>query len=647
MHKKILRILSLALAILLLVSVIPQEISANELEISEIRTQITSTYKLARKSAGRKSFSGYCASLVNWQLYHLGITAEKTSNNGNQEYDYFSKMEHTTGGYRVNAYSVSRYTLEEALNLVSRNGTRDAYNMIVCFQSTGSGAGRRYGHAFLVHAIIDGVVYFNESSEMSINGTYYPEGSAIAVPIKEFCEFYNRYAQYEGLIHFGRKTYADECEYFASNLHASITEDTTLYSAPCTPETDGSSKLRTNLRVGERVHVVGLYRNTEGEYWYELEGGHEGYIKADHTEVITMDYSDVKAVDIVAPNNLRAGTKFGMKGLVRSDFNRIYTLRAEVYSVKDGNTALQYTSTAMVDSLDYALSGSSLSNNMPFRKLSKGTYQYKLSAVVGNYYFENGIVALEWKTITLWNSQFEVVSSRGKTSTITFNAMGGTSSLDQLEISTGAAIGNLPVSQRPGYAFAGWYTHEVGGEKVSDTWIVDSNVTLYARWIATPALNGWVLKNGVWSYLQGGQPYCGLVDDNGLTYYTDHNGIPSTGWTVLNGNICYFSTNGVLQTGLTIIAGQLHLLDEKGRPVTGWAEVNGNTCYLKYDGSLNTGWITIDGDEHYFDKEDGSLIVTKKAGSGPFEYIIHDNLKAGSLLEPLLGFAGLKPLPLN
>ena len=647
MHKKILRILSLALAILLLVSVIPQEISANELEISEIRKQITSTYKAAKRSSGRKSFSGYCASLVNWQLYHLGITAEKTSNNGNQEYDYFSKQSYTTGGYRVNAYPVSRYSMEEALNLVSRNGTKDAYNMIVCFQSTSSGAGRRYGHAFLIHAIIDGVVYFNESSEMSIAGKYYPEGSAIAVPIDEFCEYYARFAKYEGLIHFGRKTYADECEYFSSNLHVSVTEDTSLYSAPCAPEIDDSSKLRSYVRAGERVHVVGLYCNTEGEYWYELDGGYEGYIKADHTELISMDYSDVKAIDIVAPNNLRSGSKFGMKGLIRSDYNLIYTVRAEVYAVKDGKTSLSYTSTAMVEGLDYALSGSALSNNMPFRKLTKGTYLYKLSAVVGNYYYENGAIGLEWKTITLWNSQFEVVSSRGKTKTVTFNAMGGTNELDQMEVSTGAAIGSLPTAQRPGYTFAGWYTEAVGGERVLSTWTVDNNATLYARWSATPALNGWVLENGTWSYFKGGQPYQGFVEDNGLTYYTNKNGIPTAGWTVLNGDICYFSTNGVLQTGLAIIEGQLHLLDENGHPVTGWAEVNGNTCYLKYDGSLHTGWVNIDGDEHYFDLQDGTLIMTKKAGSGAFEYIIYDNLKAGALLDPLLGFMGIKPLAGN
>ena len=76
MHKKILRIATLALAFLLLVTVLPQESFANDLEIKEIKNQITSTYKAAKRYSGRPSFSGYCASLVNWQLYLLSSHTE-------------------------------------------------------------------------------------------------------------------------------------------------------------------------------------------------------------------------------------------------------------------------------------------------------------------------------------------------------------------------------------------------------------------------------------------------------------------------------------------------------------------------------------------------------------------------------------------
>ena len=645
MHKKILRILSLALAILLLVSVLPQEISANDLQIKEIRKQITSTYKSAKKWSGRPSFSGYCASLVNWQMYLMGITEEKLSNNGNQEYDYFAKLTQTSGGYSVRAYPDNRYSMEEALNFVSQNGTKDVYNMIVCFQSTNSAAGRRYGHAFFVHAILDGIVYFNESSSVSINGTYYPEGSAIAVPIKEFCAYYARWADYEGLIYFGRKTYADECVRFSSNLYVSVNESAPVYSSPCTPETDARSTYRYELRAGEKLHVVGLYRNTNGEYWYELEDGHYGYVPADKTTLISTDYSDVRALNIIAPHNHRAGNRFALKGQILSDHNRIYTLRAQVYSVEEGQLTQVYSTTATVDGNDYDLKGSTLSNHLAFRKLKKGTYMYMLAAVIGNYYVENGEVKLEWKTVPLWSSRFNVVSSRGGVSSVVFNANGGHTELNQIEIKNNTAIGTLPVPQRDGYKFLGWYTQSEGGELASQDYVVSQNTALYAHWAVDEAANGWYPVDGTWYYLSNGQAYEGLVQDDGLVYYTDANGMPVSGWKTIADKHYYFSNTGVMQTGLLEIGGVRYLLGEDGAALTGWVQLDGESFYLGSDGSFCTGWVTIDGDLHYFDQITGKLVVSQLGSTVNHDYTIFDEALADSLLDPMGGI--LSPKPIN
>lgn len=642
MHKKILRILSLSLAILLLVSVLPQEISANDLQIKEIRKQITSTYKSAKRWSGRPSFSGYCASLVNWQMYLLGITEEKLSNNGNQEYDYFSKLTHTSGGYSVRAYPDERYSLEAALNLVSQNGTKDAYNMIVCFQSTNSAAGRRYGHAFFVHAVLDGIVYFSESSSVSINGKYYAEGSAIAIPIKEFCDYYAKWAKYEGLIYFGRKTYADECIHFSSNLYVSVTESAPLYSSPCTSETDSRSQYRYELRAGEKLHVVGLYQNTEGECWYEVDDGHTGYIPADKTLLIATDYSDIRTANIVSPHNLRAGNVFNLKGQILSDHSYIHTVRAQVYSVAEDGLSLVYSTTATVDSTDYSLNGSTLSNNLAFRKLKKGTYQYMLAAVVGNYYVENGEVKLEWKTIPLWTAQFNVVSSRGGVSSVVFNANGGHTELNQIEIKNGSAIGTLPVPQRDGYRFLGWSTQHEGGEIIDGLHIVEENTVLYAQWAIDEAAQGWYPVDGTWHYLSGGKAYEGFIEDDGLVYYTDENGTPVTGWQTIDGQQYYFSHTGVMQTGLVTVDDTKYLFGEDGIAASGWVELDGKTCYVSSNGSLCTGWTNVDGQLHYFDQLSGYLILSQ-ADNGSLNFVIHDEAMAGSLLDPITGILTPRP----
>ena len=609
MHKKILRIFSLALAILLLVSVLPQNISASEAEISEIRQQIISTYKLAKRYSGRDSFSGYCASLVNWQLYLMGITKEKLGNNGNQEYDYFCNLEYTSGGYRVHAYSATRYTMEEALNQITKNGTRNAYNILVGFQRTRSGAGLRYGHALLVHAVIDGIVYYSENSSIIVAGKYYAEGTPIAVPIKDFCQYYASW-EYEGLICFGQKTYADECEFFPSHLYANVTADTEVYSSPCTDLFDDRSKFRGNVKAGERIHVIGLYRNTQGEYWYEVDDGHTGFIRADQTEIISMDYSDILAAGVTSPSVLRSGSRYGLKGEITSVHNQLYSLRAQVYSVDGDKVTQVFTTSATVDGHEYSLTGSSLSNNLAFRKLSTGTYLYKLAAVVGNYYYKDGTMQLEWKTLPLYTSQFEVVS-KGGYETVIFDANGGSVDINQKDIQTNSAIGTLPIPKRDGYLFAGWYTAPEGGQLVSDSYIVSADMVLYARWDINITITGWYVSDGIWHYVSGGSATEGFVTDNGITYYTDSNGVPVTGWKTLESGTYYFNYSGAMQTGLLTIDGNRYYFDENGVMQTGWLEVEGSLCYFSEKGVMCFGWITIGGKDYFFDIATGKLTLVR------------------------------------
>lgn len=632
MHRRILRIVSLALAILLLVDPLPRKASASESEASEICAQIVSTYKSAKKLAGRNSFSGYCATLVNWQLYLLGINTEKIGNNGNQEYDYYSALTHSSGGYRINAYSASRYTLRDALNAATRNGTKNAYNLIVCFQSTrNSLAGRLYGHAFFIHAVIDGVVYFSESSSVSVGGSYFPAGSAVSCTIDELCSYYATWGTYEGLICFGRKTYADECDYYTSNLYAGVVEAAPLYSSPCTSEVDSRSKYISEIAAGERVHVTGLYQNTQGEYWYELSGSYTGYIPAERTKLICTEYGDVVATELAAPHNLRAGNRFGLKGQISSDYNRLYTIRAQVYSVAEESTELVYSTTAVVDSTEYNLNGSALSNNLAFRKLSKGTYLYKLNAVVGNYYYDNGAMQLEWKTICLWSSQFEVVSSRGGTCTIGFDANGGTTELNQVEIVSGEALGTLPTPTRDGYSFVGWLTQD--GQSVDESTVVSEDMTLCAQWELAADANGWYPSDGTWYYFRDGAIVEGFVEVKGVYYYIGTDGTPVTGWRNIDGQRYYFDENGVMQTGLVEVSGVQYLLSENGLAASGWVSLGADTCYANPDGSLCTGWVVIDGDRHYFDPQTCALILTHKAGAAEDEYVIYDQLKAEAVLH--------------
>ena len=67
---------------------------------------------------------------------------------------------------------------------------------------------------------------------------------------------------------------------------------------------------------------------------------------------------------------------------------------------------------------------------------------------------------------------------------VIFNANGGTVDLESTTVTYDGTYGELPVPQRVGHDFAGWYTDAVSGNKVesSMTVLITTDQTLYAHW---------------------------------------------------------------------------------------------------------------------------------------------------------------------
>lgn len=643
MRKRILRVLCFALAFVLLFGLLPQQSLAAENEVSRIRKQIVATYRKSQIYAGYSSFHGWCATMVNWHLYILGITSTMTYNDGNMEYDYYKNQTYTTGGYRVRAYSANQYSLKESFNAITENGTQNAYNILVGFQRTNTVAGRRYGHACFVHAIIDGIVYFSESYNTALAGNYYSEGSVITCTIDEFSGYYANWATFEGVIYFGLKTYSDECTYYGTNFYGSALSGSTYYSSPCLPQTDDRSTAQGTLQAGEHVQVTGLYRNTADEYWYELSGAHKGYVPAENIRLVEFDFSDISVNKISAPYNLRQGNVFDLGGEILSRHNSIYTVRAQVSCLDDGSSRQVLVATDLVESTNYALRGSSLSNSLAFRKLPVGSYRYDLVAIVGSYYVEDGALQLQWTNVDLWSSQFQVVSSRGGVCNVTFQAQGGISDLNAVEISKGTSIGALPEAEKEGMLFAGWYTEADGGERVDENYVITENTTLYAHWSTDSEANGWFLTDGDWHYYVDGQVIPGMLESDGLTYYLGATGAPVSGWMPIDGNVYYFNAAGVMQTGWTEIDESLYFFDTVGVMQTGWLLDNGQTYLLGDDGVMKTGWVTRDDRNYYLGLNgavqtgwtvvdgisylfgaDGALILSVSDNNGLISYMVFD-----------------------
>lgn len=537
MHKKSLRIPSLVLAMILTMTIVPPiRTTAVPTTKNEVEQQIIHTYKRARSLFGRSSFDGCCGALTTAQIYLLGITNELVGGNGNDQYDAYCRQSVTSGGYRVKAYPAAQYSLRQALNAITRNGTQDAYHILVGFQKTRSTSGQRYGHACVIHAIIDGQVYFMESYDASINGVRYREGTPIRCTIDAFVDHYaGTTTQLDGVIHFGPMDYAGQCKFYPSNFAAKTTAEVSLWSQPCENHVDDCASKIGSLAAGQMLIIQGLYLNTEGEYWYQVAGEPTAFVRADHIEKNQLFFDDVTVKDVSAPTVLQRGRTFDIKGTATGQFNSIYTIRAQVYRMDGDDWTQVINTTDLVEGKNYVLSKSAISKNLTFRKLPVGQYRYELAAVVGNHYIEDGQIQIGWETVALWSADFQVVEGTTHADTITFDACGGTAALDQTAVAVGDCVGSLPLAQRSGYVFLGWFTQITGGQRVSTDFIPNGDVTLYAQWISVQELQeSWKDSGKCWALYSDGLTTMGCIQIDGMLYHfssVDSLGQTWTLWT--------------------------------------------------------------------------------------------------------------------
>lgn len=522
MRKRTLRILSLALAILLVAIIgTPAKVEAAAITDAQIKQQIKDTYKLALKHYYRKSFDGFCGAYVSVQVYLLGITSQLIGGDGNQQFDTYKKMSYTDTGYRVKTYPASGYTLKQALNTISHDGTKDVYNILVGYQRSRSAAGQKYGHATVIHAILGGNVYFSESYDVYYKGKSYPEGTPIVWNIDDFCNYYAATTtQLDGVVYFGLKTYADECTYHSASYYVEVTQAGKIYSQPCRTELDEDSVVKRDSVPGELLTVTGLFENTEGEFWYQIEEGEGGYIPAQQAKVTELITDDVQLVNMKAPTTLKQSRSFNVSGVVRAQYNTISNIRAQVYLFQDEEMVPVNNATADINGRNYDLKNSKISKNLTFRKLAVGQYRLEISVILVNNYVENGQKKTRWDSLNLWMSDFQVTKSTTNSDTVVFDACGGTASLNQISVTVGQAIGTLPTAQRLDYVFLGWYTDPEGGERVRDNFIPDDSTTLYARWSSIEQIHAsWQDAGECWYFYSDGIITLGCIEIDGVLYY--------------------------------------------------------------------------------------------------------------------------------
>ena len=501
-----LRVISLLLAIAIVILLIPTPASAVSSKTAELETQIKNTYRSAIRYSGRWSFNGYCGSLVNWQTYLLGIDTQKYGCDGKDEYDLYSNLGTTTGGYRVKCYPASQYDLRAALNSITRNGTVDAYNILVGFQKTNTREGSIYGHALFVHGIIDGTVYFVECFSTSLDGKYWAEGAPIHCSIDTFCNYYDSWTVFDGVAYFGLKTYADSCKEYPSSMYGIVVGNADTYSEPADPGIYNGSLSGNTAIAGEMVKVTALLETPGGKYWYRIDrAGVPEYVPAEKLLWVADCFDDLGLGDQRIPTVIRKGNGFVLRGTVFSVDSRIRSVKVTVYDPTKGMTEPIMEGHLEVDGKSISLDTWQLDRYMTFRQMQAGTYRIAITAEAESYVLKDGVPVMNSDTVTLWNSEFRVVTDWKNYAMVTFDGNGGTPQISQTVNAYESGMKTLPVAIRVGYTFAGWALDPAGDQMVMDEYEITQDVTLYAQWLAeSDGLSGWQLVDGSWRYYLNG-----------------------------------------------------------------------------------------------------------------------------------------------
>lgn len=503
--------------------------AATEEEEQRIRNQIESVYWKTLSSTGKSSLHGYCGMMAGWELYHLGVTKTAVTQNGNEMYDVLSVSDKLNDGYSAELYPSSKYTIEEALNTITSCGTRDAYNIMVGFQWTNTAAGSLYGHVTVIHAVLDGIVYFTEGFTTPFNAD---PSQAMVCTIPEFAAYYNNWASFEGMIHFGNGGRVAGCDTYYCDLFVASDVAVSLLNYP---DFEKAETVRT-VASGERLHATALCQNFEGVLFYRVEeNGREYFVPADQMKPVWFVYDTLTVTDLVLPEHVDKGDSFPLSGVIRSA-NTIYNAVVEVTDEK-GTVVMSVQMLKKSNMVD--LSAQSVRTRADISGLAEGNYTYSVYCDITNHYGAGGLICENMKRVLVGSSSFTVGDA----------------------VPTAKSKSAMPVAAKP-----------------------------------RTSTNGWQYENGNWYFFENGGYRTGWFCYEGVDYYFLEDGTAATGWQNINGKDRYFSETGAMRTGwLRTDEGSYYMLSN-GVPVSGLTTIGQSQYIFGEEGKLLTDTtVELDG----------------------------------------------------
>ena len=574
--------------------------------------KVEQTYQQALQQVGWSTFKNYCGSCVSNQLQALGIITGLKGVNGKDQYNRYRRKQFTDMGYPVISYGASVYTLESALRDITANGTRNVYNLLVGFESTSSAAGQKYGHALVIHAIIDGMVYFAECKEMYIGGKYYPEGAGICCSIQEFLDQYTSGNVFDGINWFGNNSCAEKCINYSIALTGMLLEDTPALSDVGPSKTHGDPKVVGIIPAGQILTVLSVIQAPDQSYWYRIWwDGRECYIRPQALEHSSIQYAPPVA-DVNLPASFKQGKWFRLYGRVTSDTGSIHWLQVEIHRQEDDSLVFSGETDVSGASGDLAAGG--IWNALNFWKLPVGEYRLTITAKMENYRIDDHQINTLESTRVVWTGRFRVTETAAPLPLVSFNAQGGSCPLQQMAADPSQPLGDLPVPTLEGYRFDGWFTQPEGGERITKDSQISGHTTLYAHWASTEDLNGWVNTDNGWIFYIDNAIANGWFYSHNLRFWQESDGTYTPGWMETADGKFYLTGSGAMHTGWLSTEEGTYFLGVNGRCITGWATIRGKRYCFENDGRMKEGWFYTGSGICYLSADSGQLTGLRRIG---------------------------------
>lgn len=394
------RIIAGVLCGVLLLSLLFMAVRAEGIsEENRVGDEAVRIYEQCLASTGKESLKGYCGLMTSHQLYHMGINKYLLVGDGNKQFDIYRDMDVTSGGYYPRAISAEQGDLVYALNEISDFGTRDVYDILVGFQWTDTEAGGAFGHACVINAILDGVVYYVESYYTPYAG----EGGNLGrCSIEEFAEYFASWTLYEGVIHF-TKDYAESCESYGTDIFVRARFDATLRTQPCAPGANGCEVVR-KVAACEVLRVTGVVKNREGEYFYRVEeDGKTAYIYANATSLLSANAQDLTVECVQIPQSILTGQRAKLAGTVKAELGLVGDVQVRVLS-EDGQTALD--AQCIVD--DTSCNLQVINEQLDTSRLNPGNYTVELAGHTASACVVDGELSYDYARRVLYTGELTV-----------------------------------------------------------------------------------------------------------------------------------------------------------------------------------------------------------------------------------------------